>query len=41
MFWKWSTGNTQMKVYHMHFFASQGKPDHGGLQIIVQHYEKP
>lgn len=30
MFWKSSTGNTQIKEYQMHFFASQRKPDHGG-----------
>ena len=41
MFWKWSAGNTQMKAHRMHFFASRGKPDHGGLHSIVQHHEKP
>lgn len=41
MFWKLSTGSTEIKEYRMHFFASQGKPDHGGLQIIVQRHEKP
>ena len=40
VFWKLSTGNTQIKEYQMHSFASQRKPDHGGLQITVQHHEK-